>query len=450
MLKYKTKANHLISIVVLFILLILLLNVENNVNSESLSTSGSSRAEYYDFVINSTITKQTTDGSKEVFYIVNVINTGSAEDSITIYAKIINVTNCEKPNSTEWKYRLDKTIITLKPAESITVKLSVSSACTCQDGCIVAISVNGISNNDPLVTKNLTTYTKRGPKSFGVLLSIDYDLYTNKLNLDTIIHLDVIVWNLQNEDTIDLKINQAPANWSVGISPNQVYMGPSSSKEVDLSFKIPNGTSKGVYIITLTASSVNDPEIQREDSIEILIKPDLIITDVVFPDERLNAGQKSKISITLTNIGLTINEPLPLVLYDYPEISSDHELGRITIPPIIPNQTETIDLSWTPKQGNYNYSIRIDPEITGDEMNIDNNFRIEPIEVGEALDDDTNEDYFYIVYIVSLLVIIIVIIIFFKISKKKKRNEERKDSSDKMPNVYKKYSKTGTLYRKIK
>ena len=224
-------------------------------------------------------------------------------------------------------------------------------------------------------------------------------------------------------------------------------MGPSSSKTIDLTFKIPNGTSKGEYTITLTASSINDPEVQRKDTIVVLIKPDLIINNVAFPDEKLNAGKKSRISITLTNIGLMTNEPLPLVMYDQPEISTKHEIGRITIPSINPNQTKTVDFSWTPKQGNYNFTIRIDPEIIGDELNIDNNIRIEPIEVGEALDKEADEDYFYIAYIIVLLALIIWLIIYFKISKNKKKNEALRESSDRPKNNLQKDYKSKTPYK---
>lgn len=394
--------------------------------------SSGTRTELYDFELNITKTEQTTEGSSPIEYAITLINTGNAIDTVTLFTELKEVTNCEKPDFKEWSYVLEPSIVTLEPSHNELVVLTVSTACSCQDGCKATIIVTGISSGNQDLSKFITTYTTRGPNKRppgdpGVVIDINYDKYTTKLFLEKPVILDVEMVNTQNsKDTFYVWVSQSPENWSVSVSPTDLTILGNSRKMIKLNFVIPKGTSPKTYTISLRAQSQKSSNVGHKDTIKITIKPDIIIENVVFSKSEPRAGESVSLSIKVANIGLAFAKDIPLVIYDQLNYSLSHELNRQTISRIDPNQTINISYTWHPETGEYNLVFRIDPDKNLNELRSDNNIRIEPIFVKESEESEQIDESFYFTFILVFVLIIAWLIIYFIYSNKQKAKREQK------------------------
>ena len=376
------------------------------------------RAEYYDFVINASTTEQTTDGKKPVKYPIFITNTGTHEDTYSIYAEIINVTNCPEPDTEQWTAILDPASVSVAPSQTATINLIVVSGCGCQVHCMAAIRVNCISGGDPAVNKSIITYTTRGmptEPSIGVSLAVDYNPYLDILILDTYKYLDVEVWNTQLEqESFIAWVSSAPANWSVTISPTEFELGHNSKRKLTLGILVPRFIPSGNYTITVSAKSQNFDEVTGRDSIIIPIIPDLIIEDIQIPAQPLHAGEKVRLNVVLKNIGLANASLVPIVLYDEMNYTTAHELGRVVVQNIEPNQTKPVKLTWRPREGTFNLTARIDPGSAPYELRVDNNIRIRAVQVLEAEEKDNGVEDYYLVYALIVILIMIWLIVYYR------------------------------------
>jgi len=403
-----------------------------------------SKAEFYSLEINATNTERTTDGKNPVEYVLTVTNTGNRVDTFTFYVSIIEVTNCDEPDINEWSYNLDVTLLTLQPAESAPIVLTISSSCGCQVGCKANIAVNGISGGDPSVRKAISTYTTRGPakKVSGLVVEIDYNYVLNVLYLDTTLSFDVYIYNLQNQqDSIIVWPTKGPREWSITVTPEEFTMMPNSKRMITLSFKIPANISNAIYTIELTAQSIDSPSLQGKDRIEIHIKPDIMIKNAVFSKTKINSGDEVKIRITVQNIGLGTASNIPIIIYDELNITSEHEISKQTIELLEPNRTTDLNIVWQPINGNYNITIWLNPNSTLDELRRDNNLRIEPITVGKALEQDADDLSFYLTFLLIFILIIVWLVIYYKFSKRRNKPGEPETKNMTKPNLPKNYKR---------
>lgn len=403
-----------------------------------------SKGDFYSLEINASITAKTTDGKNPVEYVLTVTNTGNRVDTFTFYVSIIEVTNCDEPDIKEWSYNLDVSLLTLQPAESAPIVLTISTSCGCQVGCKANIAVNGISGGDPSVRKTISTYTTRGPakKVSGLVVEIDYNYALNVLYLNTTLSFDVTIYNLQNQqDSIIVWPTKGPREWSITVTPEEFTMMPNSKKLITLSFKIPANISNDIYTIELTAQPIDPPLLQGKDRIEIHIKPDVMIKNAVFSKTEIHSGDEVKLRITVKNIGLGTASNIPIIIYDELNITSEHEISKQTIDVLKPNQTIDFNILWQPIAGNYNITIWLNPNSTLDELRRDNNLRIEPITVGKAQEQDDDNMSFYLTFLLIFVLIIIWLIIYYKFSKRRNKPGDPESKNMTKPNLPKNYKR---------
>jgi uncharacterized membrane protein len=401
-------------------------------------TAKRTRAEYYDFALNTTSTQKSTDGSSSIQFIITILNTGNSPDTITLFSELVQITNCDNPDFNEWSYVLEPSVIKLDPSYTESVTLTVSTACSCQEGCKAEILVTGKSGSNPDLSKSITLFTIRGaakppPGDPGVVIDINYNQYTTKLTLEKQVTIDVEVINTQNTgETIFIWVYKKPDTWSVSVTPSDFSMSRYSRKVVKLNLLIPQGVLPDTYRITLLAQSQESPNINDKDTIKIPIKPDVIIQDVVFSKPKPREGENVKLTISVKNIGLAKVENITLVIYDDLNYTQAHTLNTQVIELLQPNQTEEIVYTWHPKEGDYNLAFRIDPENNLNELRSDNNIRLDPISVGEKVKKN-GEDFLFLYTILSVIILVVVcLIMFYHYSRQRKVNDERDMNSDKI------------------
>ncbi len=386
-----------------------------------IGTADGTKAEYYSFTLNSTKTEQTTDGKYPVEYVITITNLGNHVDTFKIYAELVEVTGCSKPDVNEWSYGLGTTLITLQPSQSTPIILTVSTSCGCQIGCRATITVHGISSGDSSLKKSIITYTTRGQakKVSGLVTEIDFNPDLNPLYLDTTMKFDVYIYNVQNQqESVIVWATEGPEEWLLIVSPDEFSMMPNSKQIITLSFRIPRNITIGIYSIALTAQSINYPSVQGKDRIQIQIKPDIIISNVTFSNTPIYAGEKIEINIEVKNNGLASATEVPITVYNDLNISTDHELIRDTLQSIQPGHTANIIIPWQPHEGEYNIVIWVNPNDTFAELRNDNNLRIEPVIVEKAREKVTTDDFFYFTFFLILGLIFIWLIIYYKFSRK--------------------------------
>ena len=334
-----------------------------------------------------------------------------------MFSDIKEVTDCDEPDLHEWVYSLNITKISLEPSNSASIKLTISSSCTCQVGCRANIAVKAISGGNPSVTHTVNTYTTRGPGDdyFGIKIEIDYNPYNDILQLETQMKFDVNIYNLQAiHESVLIWLTETPDNWSANISPTEFDLNPNSMRTVTLSFSLPDDVAPGEYTITLSARSQKSLNVRSTESIKILIKPDLIIDDLKFSKNELNAGEDVELTISVKNIGLVDAKDVTVGVYSALNYTIDHELGRKTIPMIAPNQVEKVKLNWRPQEGKFNVSIRIDPDWTLDELRSYNNFKMEPVTVGPSEDAKDDNIIFYVIILFLVIITLVCLIGYYK------------------------------------
>ena len=433
----RVRPGYLITTMIVFILLVLLLNVFGNLLFPLVGTvSGAgTRGEYYSVELNSTKTSQKTDGKNPVDYVLTIINTGNKQDSFTIYAELLDVTDCSEPDKKEWSYYLDTSLITLGPSQSAPIVLTVLTSCGCQIGCIATITVHAVSGAESTVRDSITTYTTRGASKqvYGLQVEIDFNPALNVLSLDTLMEFDVFVYNIQNQkDTIIVWPTQGPAEWSIGVTPQQFSLQPNSKRLVTLSFTLPKNITIGEYPITLTAQSTDSPSVQGKDNIIVPIKPDIIINNITLPKGTIQAGVTVDLKITVENMGLATATNIPIVIYDEINLTTEHELLREVIEVLEPNQSTIIIVRWQPTKGSYNLTIWLDPNGTVEELSDMNNYRIEPITVEGASSQVSGDSEFYYVFLIILVLIIICLVIYFKFTKKRSKPDQKTADTEDM------------------
>lgn len=386
------------------------------------ATGARTKADYYDFILDSSVVSQTTVGQEPVEYFINIINTGNRQDTFSFYTTIISVTNCTEPNKDDWSFSLDKSIVTLEPSHTETIKMTVRSSCDCQLNCLVTIELKGVSNGNPSVNNSILTYTTHGkgsPKT-GLIVEIDYDPLVNKVSMDSTMTIEVSVWNLlvdPKPESILMWVNR-PHGWDATLSPSEFDINPKSRRTVTLNVQIPNDVPSDEYAVSVTAQSRDSADIKGRDSIILQIKPDIIVSDVTFSESEIHDGDKVKLKIGVENIGPGIGSNITVVVFDSNNLSSAQELARGVIPVLEPNQIQNLDITWKAKKGDYNLTIRIDPDSELDELNSLNNMRIEPVSVGAAQDDSATVFINY-VFLPILIIIIICVILYYIYSRRK-------------------------------
>jgi uncharacterized membrane protein len=417
----KRNSAGIINIITVFILLFIILI---NFALPILATASGARAkaDIYDFILDSSVVSQTTVGQEPVDYFINIINTGNRQDTFSFYTTIISVTNCTEPNKDDWTVSLDKPIVSLEPSHTEVVKLTVKSSCDCQLNCLVTIELKGVSNGNPAVNNSILTYTTHGKGSprTGLIVEIDYDPLINKVSLDSSMTIDVSVWNLlvqPKSESILMWVNR-PHGWDATLSPSEFNLNPRSRRTVTLNLQIPKDVPSDEYTVTVTAQSRDSADIKGRDSIILQIKPDIIVSDVTFSKSEIHDGDKVKLKIGVENIGSGAGANISVVVYDSNDLTSAQELARRVIPVLEPNQMQNLDVTWNAKKGDYNLTIRIDPEVELDELNSKNNMRIEPVSVGAAQDDSATVFISY-VFLPILIVIIICVILYYIYSRRK-------------------------------
>jgi hypothetical protein len=166
------------------------------------------------------------------------------------------------------------------------------------------------------------------------------------------------------------------------------------------------------------------------------VKPDIIVKNVYFSKEPLKAGEEVKIILKMENTGLATGTNIPLVIYDQVDFSSKHEISRKTIPAIKPNQVYYHNITWEPNEGNFNITIRIDPESTLDELRVDNNLWLEPVMVGKGGAKDSDDSSF-IIYVGAIVAVILILCIVYFIYSRGPGAKDNLEADDEPPKTAK-------------
>jgi uncharacterized membrane protein len=405
-----------------------------------IGTVEGSKAPFYSVTLNITDSDQTTDGKNPVQYVLTIVNTGNDIDTFTVFSEITEVTECDDPDKSYWSASLDKSIITLEASASTAIILTVTTTCGCQVGCVGTITITAVSAGDPNVKATINTYTTRGAtqQHSGLIVEIDYNMNLNELFLEQINELDVYVYNLQGlEDSILIRASEAPEDWSVSLSPQEFLLLPNSRQVITLSFTIPQDISSDEYLIEITAQSIKSPSIQGKDNMKVFIKPDLIIHKTYFSKRSIHEGEKVKVTAMVKNIGLASAKAISLNVFDEIDVSAIHQIANQTITFLGPNQDTNITFTWSPKKGSYNLTFWLNPDDSVNELRTDNNLRVEPITVAEALDQDTSDDFFYQASLLIIVLIFIWFVIYYKLSHRKTDEDSPEKSEINIKSDYK-------------
>jgi uncharacterized membrane protein len=228
-------------------------------------------------------------------------------------------------------------------------------------------------------------------------------------------NIDVIVYNLQNmQESILILVADAPPEWSTKISPTEFNMEPNSMLTITLSFSIPEEITPGEYSITLTARSQKTQNVQSTESINLLVKPDVIIEAVKFSKNDIRESDKVELTISVKNIGLAAAKDINIVVYDAMTYTTDHELARRTIPTLAPNSIKNIKINWHPQAGKFNITVWANPDSTLDELRNSNNFKIEDVTVGPAEETDSSNTIYFLLFLVLIILVIFWVIRRYK------------------------------------
>jgi hypothetical protein len=113
--------------------------------------------------------------------------------------------------------------------------------------------------------------------------------------------------------------------------------------------------------------------------------------------------------------------------------TSEHEIKRLRIQTIRPEQIATITHTWTPREGEYYLAFRLDPDGELDELIDNNNLRIEPVLVGEKLPEE--DPAFYYTYLLVVVLIVAWLVIYYKYRRGKQLTKNAEDSNVEPANV---------------
>lgn len=385
------------------------------------------RVGYYDFELNVPITQSVTDGTNEVNYIFTIINTGNQKDTYTLYLELLEVTSCDEPEPREWEYGLDKTIATLEPSFTEPFKLTVKSACTCQEGCIAKIAITVLSELDNTLKTTVYFNTTRGPSQLppgdpGLTLSSDYEPEYDELFLDKENIIDISITSTQNsQDNAYISIINSPENWTTSITPEDLLIYPHTVETLKLKFRLPQINIAGIYKITILAQSSNNPNINNRLTINIPIKSDIIIRGVEFSKTTLRTNEEVKLMISIENIGLAYAEDIDIILSEEFNYTTTNLLKQFNIKELQPNNKTNLIYTWEPESvGSYIVSIQLDPKGKLDESHSYNNIRREPVDVKSGTSKVAQNYDFYYVYILIFVLILIWLVIYIKYSKRTK------------------------------
>jgi PKD repeat protein/predicted RNA-binding Zn-ribbon protein involved in translation (DUF1610 family) len=131
-----------------------------------------------------------------------------------------------------------------------------------------------------------------------------------------------------------------------------------------------------------------------------LLKPDLIITDVICSNEHPTEGEQVLFHVTIRNIGWGPAHDVGVSLY-----VDDMLVDSVTVTVIWTNRTAVATLLWVAEGGNHSFSIMLDTDETVNELNENNNEYVGNVSVEEK--PGIGFDYMVILIAVAIIIAVV-------------------------------------------
>ena len=203
----------------------------------------------YDIGVTIIPSSKEADPDTFVNYTVEIANKGTGEDTF-------DLTVDEKPAG--WFVQIDPNQVTLDPAETTVVNLSIKVA-EDADNIEYYVNISATSDGDGSVSIIGSTITMVNQHyEFTMVSSLTY----KKMDPDSSTTIDLTLDNKgTGDDTIELEA-ETPAGtegWVADVAPS-VDVAEGQSEMVTLSITVPDEEVKGTYYLTVTATSADFPE----------------------------------------------------------------------------------------------------------------------------------------------------------------------------------------------
>ena len=417
-------------------LIIIIIAITNNSFSNRLYGSGNdylllnSRANSdYSFTLTCNNNTHITNGGDPTGYYIEAKNTGTMEDTIIFSCEIINVTGGTEPDASEWYVRLDREQMTLLPGESVTIILSIATACNCQEGTIATVRLTGQSSNEPSVILSVDTYTTRGPKEGDQLVDIEIENFMDlsEPHAGKPLTFSLKVYNYQSVSQSYNLINLGkPPDWTVEFDENIFNIELKSKVSIPITLNIPAKNNPNDYLFNFSVKSINDPTIIDFIDVIITLQPELALTEIKSLNATPTAGEPLAIEVTFSNIGPAVARNFVLKLYNSSGRTQDSLIYQTTIPELYGETKMMMNFTWLPMVAKvYNITGILNPDFIIPEMSnrYGNNIITSKIMVQEPekpnipKDGDdgakTADNYMVAGIGITIFILIILVLIYF-------------------------------------
>jgi hypothetical protein len=395
-----------------------------------MSYFGSRADSDFDFTITIENNTHITNGGDPTGYFIDVKNIGTAQDTISIKFKIINLTGGDEPDIKEWNVHLDKDSVTLNPGESEVVVLTVETGCGCQDGTTATIRVTAQSINEPSMSKYVDTYTTRGPNLGEQLVRIsieDVSVFV-VLTAGQEITFGLRVDNYQSVPQSYFITNTGkPAGWPIEFSTEPFEVGQNSKSSIKVHTKIPTENEPGIYTFSFNVRSDRDPTLSNSTKVPIGLYPELAVEKLQLSKTTPNVSEPTTLQVSISNLGQAVARNFVLTLYNGTQLIPKYLINSTRVTELYGNDSTIVEFTWVPSySGVQNLTLYVNPNsIIKEAFNrYGNNLLTKEITVQKPVIDDpskngddndqSGESNIYLVAVIIIIIVILIVIFIIK------------------------------------
>lgn len=264
---------------------------------------------------------------------------------------VLTITLTNRGNVRE---NVESNISTDRPTESVSVQNIIGTGDSVNIPFSIVQPPPGETNN---IYVNVTYAGKKSTlvvpvssaKTGAILKTYNSTLYTAK---DTILKIPVLIKNTGNlKDVFILSVSSKFTNWSIeNYDSNIISLDPVSSRTVYVAVQIPPDADTVLSTIWINATSQLNPEINASQTINVVIKPILELSDLRIDRRTIKNGDNIKIIAGIKNwkdekLNVTVSFTVD------GEIMESKHLNEFS------NSTQ-LQFSWIAKEGKHKIELK--------------------------------------------------------------------------------------------
>ncbi len=303
----------------------------------------------------------TAPGLAPKFDIV-VTNRADMAADISLVAEVVDAYGGAEPAADQWSTWLDKGSLELEPGESITVQLSVSSGCGCQDGSTAVTSVNATTTASPGAMASITVtttlnedYTPRGVPHIMV------DKNAVAVTDESRVRFVLTVTNDGAEETpFDLLFRSLPEGWTGKFDPGSLALEAGEAGEVTVELIVPPENELRNPSVTVACYPTDTTHYYDTAFVQLpTLRPDLRAIAIEPPTE-LRAGERVTLVGVVKNAGATVANEAPVCVRFFVDGTF---IAQRNISALNVGATHRFEVAWEPVAGAEELKIIVDQEM---------------------------------------------------------------------------------------